>query len=566
MKKHKIITFIAVAVIFILGLTLRLYRLDKNIPPLYADETGHYQFWALFTDPSQSIFTKVERLILYGPLSYTWFLGLSAFAARLPSAINGSLICLSAFLLAVAISQRLKIKNWLPVSLLVCLLSALLPWSFMMSRLFSHIPLMLFFVCLHLYLFIKSQTIKADLISLIPLFVGTYYYMSMTAIVPFALVLVFFSIYKRSLPVHKKYYLGVSAAIGSLFLYLFIAKFGLLDPRGRGLDLAIWNDVNVTADANKFRGLARQSEPTIFSFGVGTEKLGNKLVFNYPVSIINVFFKNYLSFFSPDFLFLKGDTVLRHSTGMVGQFFPFLLPFMLYGAFIFFKNADGKLRSIFLVWILVSPLPAAITKDGANYLLRAITLMPFLTYFSGLGLVGSVSWFKNKIIKAVYLVALLFIGLYSAYYFYFGYFHVYPALAAQSYEYGFKEISDFQVSNPGKILIVWEDKYPTLYFCFWQKLPTDVCDRTKLNSTDMINNTIVDLPLDSLLFSLPQNEIDLSAVIAKYRPQYLVIPSKYFGLFPKIEKSESLIQTIKYPDKTTAFSIYQVNKLLYIVK
>lgn len=566
MKKNKAVIFISVVLIFILGLSLRLYRLDQNTPPLYADETGHYQYRALLNDPSISIVTKAERLLLYGPLSYTWFLGLSTFAARLPSAINGSLICLSVFLLAMAVSQRLKIKHWLPASLLVCLLSAILPWSFMMSRLFSHIPLMLFFICLHLFLFIKSRSIKSDLISLIPLFVGTYYYMSMAAIVPFVLVLVFFSIYKRSLPAHKKYYLGISALIGSLFLYLFIAKFGLLDPQGRGLDLAIWNDVNVTADANKFRGFARLSNPTIFSFGADTEKIGNKLVFNYPVSVIGVFVKNYLSFFSPDFLFLKGDTVLRHSTGMVGQFFPFLIPFMLYGAFIFFKNADGKLRSLFLVWILVSPIPAAITKDGAFYLLRVITLMPFLTYFSGLGLVESVSWFKNKIIKTVYVIVIFSIGLYSAYYFYFGYFHVYPELAAQSYEFGFKEIADFQRSNREKMLIVWDDKYPTLYFCFWQKLPANLCDSSNTKSTDTVGETPIFLPLNNLLFTLPKTESDFYSVIVKYKPIYIVISSRYSGVYPNIEKQNNLVKTISYPDQSTAFSIYQVNKLLYIVK
>ncbi|KKU03787.1 MAG: hypothetical protein UX03_C0010G0003 [Candidatus Woesebacteria bacterium GW2011_GWE1_45_18] len=116
MKKSKTFTFIAVALIFILGLFLRLYRLNINTPPLYADETGHYLYQALINDPSASIFIRAIRLILYGPLSYTWFLGLSTFAARLPSAINGSLIGLSIFLFAKVISQKLKFKKWLPIS------------------------------------------------------------------------------------------------------------------------------------------------------------------------------------------------------------------------------------------------------------------------------------------------------------------------------------------------------------------------------------------------------------------------------------------------------------------
>jgi hypothetical protein len=560
MKKNKILIFIAVALIFSLGLFLRLYRLDQNVPPLYADETGHYLYRSLINDPSISFLTRVFRIIQYGPLSYTWFLGLSALAARLPSAVNGSLICLSVFLFTMAVNQKIKLKKWLSISLLVCLLSAVLPWSFMMSRLFSHVPLMLFFVCLHLYLFIKSNTIRGDFVSVIPLLIGTYFYMSMAAIVPFGLLLVFISIFKKSSNLQKKYLVGGSILVALLLGYLFIGKFALLDPNRRGLDLAIWRDVNVTADANQYRGLARLSAPTIFSFSIAPEKLANKLFFNYPVSILNVFTKNYLSFFSLDFLFLKGDTVLRHSTSMIGQLFPFLLPFMLFGAFVFFRKADSKLRNIFLVWILVSPIPAALTKDGANYLLRVITLMPFLTYFSGLGLIESVSWFKNKFLKITYVVIIFLIGLYSAYYFYFGYFHVYPALAAQSFEYGFKEVADFQTANPGKMLIIWDDKYPVGYFCFWQKLPANMCDQTELNSYEKINDTRIDLPLDNLLFSLPKNEKDFTAVTAKYQPKYLVVPSKYLGLFPKIEKSTSLVYTINYPDQTIAFSVYLINK------
>ena len=561
MTKRQITTCILVSLIFILGLFLRLYRLDQNVPSLYADEAGgQYSYRTQLLDPSISLPQKALRFVQIAPLSYTWLLGLTPLGARLADAINGSLVCLGVFLFALAVSRRLNLKSKFITPILACLLTAVLPWSFMISRIFPHVPLMLFFICLHLYLFIGSRSIKTDLLSLIPLFVGTYFYLSMVVLAPIAVILVLVDIYSRLSSSQRKYFFGLSFVLGTMLFLFFTFKLNIFDPKSRGLDLAIWRDVNVTADSNYYRGIARQSLPTIFSFGKDPETISNKLFFNFPVSVIRVFTKNYLSFFSPDFLFLKGDGVLRHSTGMVGEFFPFLLPFMLYGAFLFFQKADKKIRNIFIFWILFSPVPAAITKDGATYLLRVYTLMPFLTYFCAEGLVSSFNLFRKKWLKIIYGTIILLIGLFSVFYFYFGYFHVYPTTSAAQWEFGFKEVADFQTVSPGKMLIIWDDKYPTGYFCFWQKLPANVCDQNKFNAIAIINGSRVDLPIDNLLFSLPQNEIDLELIIKQFKPAFVAIPGKYTTSFLAFEKNNIPVKTIKYPDQSTAFSIYLVNK------
>ncbi|HSV94367.1 MAG TPA: hypothetical protein VLH94_00105 [Spirochaetia bacterium] len=561
MRKYKIVVVFGAVIIFLLGLFLRLYRLDLNIPSLYADEVGgHYIFRQQLLDPDISSIQRIIRIIQITPLSYSWLFGLTPFGARIASAVNGSLICLGVFLFVYSVSQKENNKKRIIVSLLSCLFAAVLPWSFMMSRIFSHIPLMLFFICIHLFLFIRSNTTKSDLLSLIPLFIGTYFYMSMAVIAPFAIILVFLSIFKRSTTNQRKSFVAISILIGSLFLFVFIDKFGLLNPKGRGLDLAIWNDINVTADSNFNRGIARNSEPTLFSFGKDTEALSNKLVFNYPISVINVFVKNYLSFFSPDFLFLKGDNVLRHSTGMVGQFWPVLLPFMVYGAYVFFKTANTKTKTLFLIWILVSPVPGAITKDGATYLLRVITLMPFLTFFCAQGIVSIFALLKNVWQKTAYILLISGIVIFSAYYFYYGYFHVYPTTSAQSWEYGFKEITEFSSANPEKTLIVWDDRYPYLYFCFWQQLSLEQCNPQKIvNMVEMVNDSRVDLPFSNLLFSMPKNETDLSQIISKYKPVYIVLFNNYEEIYPRVSTDNELVKKILYPNQTTAFSIYKVN-------
>ena len=268
-----------------------------------------------------------------------------------------------------------------------------------------------------------------------------------------------------------------------------------------------------------------------------------------------VFTRNYLSFFSPDWLFLRGDAILRHSTGLVGAFYPFLIPFMLYGAFRFFKSADPKTRKLFLVWILVSPIPAALTKDGAGYLLRAVTMLPFLTYFCALGIVDSFGLISKKW-RWPYGIVVALIGFYSAWSFFYGYFHVYPALSARAYEYGFKELSDFQVANDRKtMLVVWDGYYHNGDFRFWQRTPFDQYEAFKLKQI-VIGESTFWQTFPNLYFSSPKSLEDYKNFVKQYEPAYVILPDRYFVSIDQIEKFLDLVEQIKYPDQTPALTIY----------
>ena len=236
----------------------------------------------------------------------------------------------------------------------------------------------------------------------------------------------------------------------------------------------------------------------------------------------------------------------------------FLLPFMLYGAFVFFRDQTTRNKIIFATWILASPLPAAITKDGATYLLRVATLMPFLTYFCALGIVESFNLIKKNW-RIPYGLLVTLIALYSSYYYFYGYFHVYPALSANSFEFGFKELADFQTKNPGKMFIVWDDKYPYTHFCFWQNLPLTTCQPDNTNTRVFVNKSRVDLSLPTVFFSLPNSLADLELIINQYQPKFFVLPGKYQKEFSSYAQKYKSIKTIKNPDLTTAFEIYQLN-------
>ncbi|MGB9637631.1 MAG: hypothetical protein ACPLY7_02420, partial [Microgenomates group bacterium] len=321
----------------------------------------------------------------------------------------------------------------------------------------------------------------------------------------------------------------------------------------------IWRDVNVTANENLDRGLARLSSPSIFSLNHDPEFVG-RLFYNYPLAVTRVFLRNYLSFFSPDFMFLKGDPVLRHSSGRFGELYLLFLPFLIYGIFLMVTKGESKTKEMFLFWILAAPIPAAITKDGAGYLLRVVTMLPLLTYLSALGFVGSLGFFGKKI-KIIYFLTVSLMFIFSVYNFLFNYFHVYPSFSARSFEYGFRQLADFQrEKNNQALVVIWDGFYPHLHFRFWQKTDYKEYLNNKI-STIIINESRFTKAFYNLYFSLPRKEDDLLFFLDQNAIDYLALPSGLIGKFDhyKLFKNKP-IQVIDYPDQTPAFYLYKIER------
>ena len=552
MKKTRFSQYLPLAIIFGLGLFLRLYRLNLNIPPLYADETGQYFLL-------QSIVGNTTGLLqglINHTITFTWFLGLTPLGVRLPSALYGSLLVLVAYFLGLAVSGGNK-----KVSLIGSLLTAVLPWDYMLSRI-GHTPVqvVLLFTGLHLIFFLRATRIKDYFLSLLPLGLALLYYPSILFVLPFVFLHFVFLVYHLATKKYRHLFLLSFLSLVIAFGTFYSVKYNLFSKTNRGMDMAIWNDVNTPYLIDKYRALTWTSQPTIFSFNLPSESLANKLVYNRPQAYFSTFLHNYASFFSADWLFLKGDAILRHSTGQVGALLPFLAPFMVYGIFVFFQTASRKTKTIFLIWIFSSPFSAAITNDGAGYILRAITMMPFLTYFCALGLVESFVLIKRGW-QFLYGLLILLIGLYSAYYFFYGYFHVYPSLSARSYEYGFKELSDFQTAHGGaSMLIIWNGYYHNNDFRFWQQTPFDEYQSFKKKDI-VVGQSHFNQTFSNLYFVNPYSLKDVQTFLKENKINYVVLSDRYYLNYPpEIDKAFiSPIIVIKYPDQTPALQIFSTS-------
>lgn len=546
------------ALIFILGLSLRFYRLNLNLPELYIDETGGQYLMRLSLVKPGLGTSPLALTLFYNIFSFTTFFGLTPLGARSAAALFSGFIPVSAFIFF----NQIKHKQKTTIALLGAFFTSLLPWSFLIARIAHvHIPIIVSLSCLSAHSFLKHDSLKSYLLSLTFLGLAAFYYPSIIFIAPFHFLLIlYYASLKLTPPQKQKMFTGFSLlAIGLVIIFFF--KYGGFGPENRGVDLAIWRDPNTIYDTNHNRGLSWISSPSILTLFTDPKNVA-PLAYNKVTANLAVFTRNYLSFFSFDWLFLRGDAILRHSTGQIGYFYPVLIPFLIYGAFRFFRNSDKKTQALFIVWIFASPLAAAITKDGAGYLLRGITLLPFLTYFIALGIVDSLNFFTYKTHKFFYSLILTFLICYSAFYFFYGYFHVYPyqTSTARAYEYGFKDLSDFQTSNDNAILlIIWDGYYPLGHFVFWQNVPPQEFAQYKLEEI-VIGESHFHHPSPNLYFVKPYKSTDVDAFIKQYQPDYLVLPDPYYLRYPGdlVGESAKPVKIINYPNGEPNFTIYRL--------
>ncbi|MEW6495692.1 MAG: glycosyl transferase, partial [Cyanobacteriota bacterium] len=181
---------------------------------------------------------------------------------------------------------------------------------------------------------------------------------------------------------------------------------------------------------------------------------------------------NYLSYFSPIFLFFLGDPNFRHSPPGIGQLHFLELITVSVGVFFLYQEKSQR-RYILLLWLLLYPIPAALTAP--EHALRAIVGAPLFSIFSGYGLSRLADKFQLRQKTFSYLT-IFFIALSLTWYMNC-YFLAYPTYSTHKiWRYGMKEAllyaqnrgdNCIRVSNQFKhmhIFILFYTQYnPSLY-------------------------------------------------------------------------------------------------------
>lgn len=448
-------------IILILAAGLRFYQLTTLPISLFGDEIDvGYQAWSLSTTGRdymghwlpfyiQSLNEWRAPLLMYVVAPVTLILGPTTMAVRLPIALMG---ILNIFLLYLFINSIFNNKK---LAILGAFLLTITPWHIHYSRAAFEVTLLLNLILGGSILFIRKKYFW----SLI-LFVLTFYTYSTAMIFTPLLVLILLIVYRPIETIKKEWY----KLIPGILLVLPIAYFVISGPAaGRFGGISIFSDQKGIDSV-----IISRTESWVKSAKI------EQFFHNKPILYVNSFVGNYLSSFSPSFLFLNGDPNFRQSTSGGGELPLFLAPFLLLGVYYLFENREKKSSKLVLSWLLISPVASSLTIDGGNHATRLFVMLPPLIICSSLGLVFVATRLQGKVnLISVKIFFVLFSLLFVA-----GYWHGYSAhyryQSFRIWQDGYEKAFSFIPADyVGKRTIYINNTYePSLLkFLFYKKYP-----------------------------------------------------------------------------------------------
>ncbi len=420
---------IILALILILALVLRLFNLNSLPPSLNWDEIslGYNAYSILNSGQDEWGSTLPLSFRAYGDyklpayvyldVPYVAILGLNEWGVRLPSALAGVGVVFFIFLIIKKLTSSLKLALW------GAFISAILPWSIILSRIGLEANLALFFTVAAFYFFLKNN--KYLIISSLFFSLTIFTYNSSRIVTPLLVLLLILFYFKQL----KNRWAAISLAIFLIFFAVSLPNAFLQDSSARYKWTAIVDQgvINKIEQQRNFSSL----QPILADLRY------NRITYFIPEA-----FKNYFSHFNPDFLFLNGGSHYQYSVPGSGLIYPVLAPFLLIGLWQIFQKRE-KWQVIILGWLLISLVPAAITRD-APHALRSLMIIPPLIIFASLGI------YQIKKLKNIFGVSLVFVLFVSLYLFWQNYSGGYIKNYSWSWQYGYKQAADFIKQNYDK--------------------------------------------------------------------------------------------------------------------
>jgi len=545
----KLITYIVLALIVLIGVFLRLYQLGANPPSLDWDEvslgynaysilqTGADEYGNKFPLSIRSFDDYKPALYVYLDIIPVYLFGLNEFAVRLPAAIFGFLAVVVVYFLTKEILLGWEKKKQISVSLVAAFFIAISPWHLQFSRAAFEGNIGFFFFIAGLLFFLKALRNGSFFYVSIALFLlSLYSYHSFRLFVPLIL-LTLIIVFWRSILNFKR-----QAIISLIALFLF--------------SFPIWNSFLGTGIGTSARlsMVTIFSDPTVINSSIkeiNYDKNNNDYfgmaLHNRRVIYTLAIAKGYLDHFNPDFLFIHGDGGVQHHAVNMGMLYLWDIPFILAGIYYLLKKFNWFVF-VLLISFLVSPIPAAITT-GTPHPVRAIGMVLGFHIFAAVGVIffwEKIMLLKNLFVRvAIVLIILICFMLNVTYYLHQYYVHT-PVEYGYFWQYGYKQALSYMKENEAKfknIIMTYEYDQPYIYYLFYNKIDPlwyqKNWDYNKNGTVDRFKRVI-----GKYMF----RNIDYSKDIKI--PNILLIGS------PKeIPDNAKVIKTIKFPDGKIAFKI-----------
>lgn len=460
MRNHNILLIIVV----LLAAFLRLYGLGEIPVGVTHDELGYFYNAYSISQTGRNVFSEFLPFLTwmnpygnpfmpiptYLSVPFFWFLGLSSFVARLPSALLGILDILLIYILVVQIFKNEKF------ALLSALFLAISPWHLHFSRSSYDPNFALFFYLLAIVLFIYEIKRRIPVFSALALLFAVYSYRGMNIILPFlALLLSLYGYFSLRAKLPKIFFFssGVILIVATLITTSFINGT-------RYTSEATQTFLNPKMQEEIDKQIRESQGPLVI----------RRLFLNKPAFIINKFRENYVRSYSPEFLFLYTEPNKIYSIWSRGRIYFIDLIFIVLG--IVFLSKINKSRGLFITsLLLLGGLPGMIggfPYSARNFFLSAI--FPIITAGGILYLIQMVNrlWFRLMLV----LTLIICYGyVFSGYLFdYYGRYSLYAA------EPWFKSLKDIKIlinaeKNNFDLAVVGNASFAdSIQYAFYSKL------------------------------------------------------------------------------------------------
>lgn len=475
------------SLIVIIGAVLRLAKISELPPALNWDEVSHgYNAYSIMLSGKDEWGASYPitnfraygdyplPLNLYITIPFIKILGLNEFSIRLPHAILGVLTIISAFFLAFGITKKRS------VALVISLLVAIGPWYIFPSRFVVQSNVSVFFLIAGAAAFFNRHKNKYLLPLSFLLFGFTLFSYHSTRIFTPLFLFTILIIYKKEFlkKIKKDKRLFISTTIILLFIIVSV-PFILAKPeaRVRSAEVFLINEGAVNKIIN-------QRQNSNFS------PLLTKVIYNRPTYFFIEFAKNYIGYFSPTFLFLKGGTQYQFSLQDRGLLYLINLPFFYIGLLYLFSKALRKEKryQLLLFWLILAPIPASISTEKFA-VIRSTTMLPLPELITTLGLFTVLNRLNKKVfkVKVSQIVLVVYIlGLWFSTESYFAnYLTEYPINYSWTWQYGYKQAVEYVKSNYtkyDKIIVTKKYGEPHEFFLFyWPWEPEEYRNDANLN-------------------------------------------------------------------------------------
>lgn len=400
MKKSQFLLFLGVILV---TFVIRFYQLDKVPPEINIDEasqgynafsilkTGEDRYGKSFPILFRSFDSFQAPLYTYLTIIPVYFFGNSILSVHFIAALSGVLLAL--ITLIFIIKSDFKEKGI--IAFLVTIFIAISPWAVFFSRVGAEngLGLTIFsFSILLFYLSLKKR--KLFIFACIILGISTHAYYS-ERLISILFLPVFIFLFRKTFLKSKQYIIaGLLLFALILVPHLIIANTGALTKR--------INQVEYFSD-----------QYFISNSGSLKEVPLGKIIF-----IFREFVSQYSSYWSPKNLFFDPDPQIGRSIPDLSVFYNWMIIPFIFGFIFVIKNVRTDLIKTFLLVLIISLIPAALTRDAFNTT-RTLVFLWVMTILIGFGCYELLKKIKDQKLQSIFVSAMIIFSLFSFYISYF---------------------------------------------------------------------------------------------------------------------------------------------------